>query len=96
MAFPEDDISQIITHVYRGERPNAYLASFVPFLSENISEKEIEDFVVGEFIRFFRFNVSAYPTAHSLPVHFTGSVAHHSPISSVRLPLHSDIRLGIS
>lgn len=75
--FPEDDISQIITHVYRGERPNAYLASFVPFLSENISEKEIEDFVVGEFIRFFRFNVSAYPTAHSLPVHFTGSVAHH-------------------
>ncbi len=33
--------------------------------------------MVGEFIRFFRFNVSAYPTAHSLPVHFTGSVAHH-------------------
>ncbi|MDE5664883.1 MAG: ATPase [Duncaniella sp.] len=75
--FPEDSINRIITSVYRGERPNAYLASFVPFLAENIDDNEISDFVTDEFIRFFRFNISAYSQAQSLPIHFTGSVAHH-------------------
>ncbi len=77
LRFPEAGQEQIIARVYRGERPNAYLASFVPFLSENIDEREIADFVIDEFMRFFRFNVNTYDMAKTLPVHFTGSVAYH-------------------
>ncbi|MCM1077643.1 MAG: ATPase [Bacteroides sp.] len=75
--FPEATKDEIIARVYRSPHPNAYLASFVPFLSENIAKTEIADFVVEEFIRFFDFNVRAYADAQTLPVNFTGSVAFH-------------------
>ena len=75
--FPEATRDEIINRVYRCERPGAYLASFVPFLREQIDNEEVAEFVTDEFRRFFRFNVLAYKRAQSLPVSFTGSVAYH-------------------
>lgn len=75
--FPEATVQEIVTRVYRSDRPNSYLASFVPFLSENINEKEVEEFVTDEFERFFRFNIQNYNDSTALPIHFTGSVAYH-------------------
>lgn len=75
--FPEMTREAIISRVYRGERPAAFLASFVPFLAENIDVDEVEEFVVDEFCRFFRFNVKAYENAAQLPINFIGSIAWH-------------------
>lgn len=89
--FPEATKDEIIARVYRSERPSAYLASFAPFLAENIAEEEIADLVVDEFTRFFEFNVRRYEPAMrdsqltagsngdatALPISFTGSIAHH-------------------
>lgn len=66
----------IVQRVYRGERPNAFLASFAPFILEEASTTtEVRDLVIGEFRRFLRCNVAAYPEASSLPVSFVGSIA---------------------
>ena len=89
--FPEATKEEIIARVYRHERPGAYLASFAPFLAENIGEDEISGFVIEEFIRFFEFNVKSYDTplrdnaeifgnpadTTSVPVSFIGSIAQH-------------------
>ena len=82
------DDDEIIGRVYRpaaGEvAPNRYLASFAPFLSENIGRGEIRAIVEDGFSSFFERCVMPYfsdrysgvmPSAGDLPVCFTGSVA---------------------
>lgn len=75
--YPEATKAEVIAKVYRGERPGAYLASFAPFLKDNIGVPEITALVHEEFIRFFNMNILAYEGAHELPIHFVGSIAHH-------------------
>lgn len=75
--YPELSLQDVIERVYRCGGPNAYLASFAPFLSRHIDIPEIDRFVSDEFERFFRFNVLAYEGAGSLPVNFIGSIAYN-------------------
>lgn len=84
------DIDEILRHVYRPEKcelpPNRFLASFAPFLAENISEPEIYDLVSSGFVGFIRSSVLPYfsnprfrsPSIHiqSLDVGFVGSIAY--------------------
>lgn len=76
-AHPDLDTAAIIERVYRGEAPNAFLASMCHFLSRHAAHPAIADLIIEEFRRFFRLNVSRYEGCRTLPVHFTGSVAHH-------------------
>lgn len=73
--YPDLQSGAVIERVYRTERPNAYLATFAPFLSRHIDIAEVEDFVTDEFERFFRFNIMGYEHACQLPVGFIGSIA---------------------
>lgn len=67
---------EVIERVYRGERPNAFLASFAPFILEQAGRHgEVKEFVIEEFRRFLTFNVSNYPGSRELPIGFIGSVA---------------------
>jgi len=67
---------QAIEHVYRGEQPNRYLASFVPFLAKYRERyTELQDLVTEEFRRFFQRNVAAYGH-RELGVGFVGGVAY--------------------
>lgn len=94
IRFPEATCDEIIARVYRSERPAAYLASFVPFIRELIALPEIEEFVRGEFTRFLRMNVSAYPGVERLPIHFTGSVAWHFADTLRRAIAESGLTVG--
>lgn len=76
-SYPGYDTARIIERVYRGEAPNAFLASMCHFLSRHAEHPAIADLIIEEFRRFFRLNVSRYDGCRTLPVHFTGSVAHH-------------------
>ena len=68
------DKSAVIERVYRRQAANAFLASLVPFIADNIADPSIEGLVRNEFRLFFERNIiSAYPSG--LPVGFVGSVA---------------------
>lgn len=69
--------ADIVRRVYREQAPNSFLASFAPFLKENISVPGIHSLVLENFIRFFRRNIMLYPGYKDIQVSFTGSVACH-------------------
>lgn len=70
-------IADILDNVYRSPKPNKYLASLVPFLSEHLWNPYIYSLVLEEFTNFIKRNVAMYPGAHSLPIAFTGSIAYY-------------------
>lgn len=70
-------LPEILDKVYREPAPNRYLASLVPFISENIFNPYIYSLVYEEMLRFFRNNVNRYDRARLLPIKFTGSIAYH-------------------
>ena len=66
---------EIIDRVYRQPKPNTFLASFVPFLEENIDEPKIYNLVKESFRSFLRRNVMQYDGWQTLPIGFNGSIA---------------------
>ena len=64
----------IIQRVYRGEQPNRWLASLVPFLAAHRADAAIHDLLLSAFHRFLSRNVAAYGR-RDLPVGFVGGVA---------------------
>lgn len=68
-------LTDILDKVYRSPAPNKFLASLVPFLSDNIWNPYIYSLVLEELISFVKKNVAMYEGAHFLPVSFTGSIA---------------------
>lgn len=67
--------AEIIDRVYRQPKPNTFLASFVPFLEENIDEPKIYSLVKESFRSFLRRNVMQYDGWQTLPIGFNGSIA---------------------
>ncbi|MDR1762542.1 MAG: ATPase [Dysgonamonadaceae bacterium] len=67
--------AEIIENVYKKPFPNRFLASFAPFLSENIDRTEIKNIVETAFSEFIVRNLMQYPESKELPINFTGSVA---------------------
>lgn len=69
--------AEAIDRVYRRPQPNRFLASLMPFIAEHIAVDYLDQLVTDEFDRFLTRNVENYAGAHSLPVSFTGSIAHN-------------------
>lgn len=67
--------ADIIDRVYRQPKPNTFLASFVPFLEENIEEPKIYSLLKESFRSFLRRNVMQYDGWQILPIGFNGSIA---------------------
>ena len=59
----------------RQPKPNTFLASFVPFLAENIDEPCIYNLLKESFRSFLRRNVKQYEGWDKLPIGFNGSIA---------------------
>lgn len=71
------DYGTVIENVYRSASPSAYLASFVPFLIDNIEKNHIRELVDKEFNRFFVNNILRYEGLCELQVAFVGGIAYH-------------------
>lgn len=72
------EVTDIITRVYRQPAPNAFLASFAPFIAECATRyPEVADFLKDEFSRYVRHNLVRYEGFDCLPVHFVGSIARN-------------------
>ena len=68
---------EALNRVYRTEKPNQFLAQFVPFLSENSNSAYCQEFVQYNFMEFFERNVSKLPDYTQYPIGFIGSVAYY-------------------
>lgn len=66
----------ILDSVYKQPFPNRFLASFTPFLLENINEPSVYNLVLSGFNSFFARNVKQY-NLHNRKVSFVGSIAFH-------------------
>jgi N-acetylglucosamine kinase-like BadF-type ATPase len=66
---------EALNRVYRSEKPNQFLAQFVPFLSEHKNSPYCQGLVQQSFMEFFERNVTKLPHYTSHPIGFVGSVA---------------------
>lgn len=65
-----------IQELYAREKPNVFIASFVPFIHEYRHNRLIDDLVKNAFRTFFRENICKYPDYLDYELGFTGSVAY--------------------
>ncbi|HOH95967.1 MAG: ATPase [Paludibacteraceae bacterium] len=65
-----------LDRVYKKPFPNRYLASFVPFMSENKSNKYVYNLIYDSFTEFIVRNIKQYDY-QKYPIHFTGSIAYN-------------------
>lgn len=70
-------VAELIDRVYCKPQANRYLASFTPFLKDNISEPYVYNLVFDSFLEFFKRNIEQYPHYHEYEVSFCGSIAYH-------------------
>lgn len=70
-------LTEILDRVYRSQAPNKFLASLVPFISDNLWNPYIYSLVLEELINFVKKNVAMYEGSHFLDISFTGSIAWH-------------------
>jgi glucosamine kinase len=68
---------EALNRVYRSEKPNQFLAQFVPFLSEHENSAYCQGLVQQSFMEFFERNVAKLPRYTSYPIGFIGSVAFY-------------------
>ena len=69
-------VGDIIDRVYRKPFPNRFLATFSPFISENLTDPAVHALVLNSFKSFLKRNVMQYDF-EGKPVGFVGSVAFH-------------------
>lgn len=70
-------MGDIIERVYRHPFPNRFLASFAPFIADNLNERCVYRLVFESFRAFIRRNIGLYYRWRFYPVCFTGSIAWH-------------------
>jgi N-acetylglucosamine kinase-like BadF-type ATPase len=68
---------EALNRVYRTEKPNQFLAQFVPFLSEHNQSAYYQKFVQQNFMEFFERNVTKLPSFSKYRIGFVGSVAFY-------------------
>jgi glucosamine kinase len=68
---------EALQRVYKTERPNHFLASFVPFLSEEMTADYCRHLVKTSLTDFFERNVTKIPDYKTYSIGFTGSVAFY-------------------
>lgn len=67
----------VIKNVYQKDRPNAYLASFATFMSDNRQHPFIDKLLTDGFDEFVRTNIMTYPNFWEYECNFVGGIAYH-------------------
>ena len=85
--------SDIIDKVYRKPFPNRFLASFAPFIKENIHVPEIHELALNSFIAFFTRNVLPLGEEGE-EANAVGSIAYHFKDILQEAAAMCNIRMG--
>ena len=70
-------LDKIITKVYKEPFPNRFLASFMPFIYENINDTTIRNMLYNSFNDFFDKTVSKYDNMQNLDFKLIGSISFY-------------------
>lgn len=73
--FPELKTDSAIEYVYKRPGGNTWLASFVPFIKDNLYHTPLYNLVADELRRFFERNVNRYNTESGTRIGLTGGIA---------------------
>lgn len=78
-------LEEMLGNVYNASGIGKYLASFSPFILENIEEPEIRQIAEDCFTEFFEENILRYDGYEIIPCSFVGSIAfyYHDVIAMV-------------
>lgn len=68
---------EFLEKIYQEEKPSAFLASFMKFISQHLKEPHCYNLVYNSFAEFFENNVMKYENYQNLKVHFVGSISYH-------------------
>jgi hypothetical protein len=68
---------EALNRVYRTEKPNQFLAQFIPFLSDYSHSAYCQEFVQQNFMEYFERNVVKLPEFRKYSIGFVGSVAYY-------------------
>jgi N-acetylglucosamine kinase-like BadF-type ATPase len=82
---------EALNRVYREVRPNQFLATFIPFLSENLEHPYCQLFVETNFRAFIERNVLKLPSKFETTIGFAGSVAWHFSSVLKKVLAHYDL-----
>jgi hypothetical protein len=72
-----DRTKEILDAVYLKPFPSRYLASFMPFIVENIHDEYMHDLVYRSFDAQFTNTICRYDNYQDYDIGFVGSVAHY-------------------
>lgn len=67
----------VIKNVYQRATPNAYLASFAPFMGEYSKHPFVDDLLRAGFREFVITNIKPFPDYRDYVCHFVGSIAFY-------------------
>ncbi len=73
----EINIDKLKEKIYKNSRPNMYLATFFPFISENKRHPLINEIIDKILEDFFQIHIMCFKDFKKLEVNFTGSVAFY-------------------
>jgi N-acetylglucosamine kinase-like BadF-type ATPase len=85
---------EFLNSVYKEEKPNRFLAGFVPFLKENIEKEYCDQLVRNAFREFIDRNVAQYDGYKKLSVCFVGSVAYYFQEQLLKVLVEKNITPG--
>ena len=89
------EYAEYLNNVYKNEKPNKFLAEFVPFLKENIEEPYCLRLLNDSFEEFIERNITQYPGFQELPVCFVGSVAFYFEEQIKEVLKKRNLRFGL-
>ena len=68
------DLSHVLDRIYSQPKPSAYLASFVPFVNENISDEYVNWLVYNVFNKLYDLHLKIIPELKTYGLGVVGSV----------------------
>ena len=93
-AFPDVARLSVLDRAYKQPFPNRYFATFALFLTQHLAHPFVELLVQNAFRVFLNTYVVRHPESGSLPVHFTGSVAHYFELVLREVMVEKSLKLG--
>lgn len=87
--------AEFLNRVYRQEKPNRFLAGFVPFLKDNIGDPYCSRLVEEAFEQFIVRNVSHYEDYREQKICFAGSVAYSFQDQLKKVLLKKNLMPGV-
>ncbi len=85
---------ELIEGIYRQPGANRFLASFAPFLKENIEEAPIEALVEHSFRAFITEHILQYEEHRDLPMNSVGAIGVHFRVQLERIAGEYGISTG--